>query len=185
MAQTSLGILLNLPAGKSNTMKLLNISAFILIASITFTACGNQSGNRTAALAETGTDDSKFSEEQLTTQQQTWDKVMAIHDEVMPKMGTMHQLTKSLKTQWESNESLDAATKDDISIAIQELESADEGMWDWMHNLKQLKPLQESEGHDEIIKYLKDQEQSIILVREEMNNSMAKADSILKALEVE
>jgi hypothetical protein len=100
-------------------------------------------------------------------------------------MGTMHQLTKSLKNQWESNKSLDAVTKDDISIAIQELESADEGMWDWMHDLKQLKLLQESESHDDIIQYLKDQEQSIILVREEMNNSMAKADSILKALDLE
>lgn len=166
-------------------MKLLNISAVVLMVTVIFTACGNNSSNRSEALTATETDNSKFSEEQLATQQQTWDKVMVIHDEVMPKMGTMHQLTKSLKTQWESNESLDAATKDDISIAIQELESADEGMWDWMHNLKQLKPLQESQSHDEIIKYLKDQEQSIILVREEMNNSMAKADSILKALEVE
>lgn len=167
-------------------MKLLVVSAFTLIIAFSFAACGNKTtGDNAGKDPETETDNSKFSAEQLTVQQQTWDKVMVIHDEVMPKMGTMHQLTKSLKNQWESNKSLDAATKDDISIAIQELESADEGMWDWMHDLKQLKPLQESESHDDIIKYLKDQEQSIILVREEMNNSMAKADSILKALEVE
>ncbi|PHN03252.1 hypothetical protein [Flavilitoribacter nigricans] len=166
-------------------MKLFFVSAFALLVSVTFMACGNKATSNSEETTAAETSDSRFTTDQLTSQQQTWDKVMAIHDEVMPKMGTMHQLTKSLKTQWESNESLDTATKDDISIAIQELESADEGMWDWMHNLKQLKPLQESEAHDAIIKYLKDQEQSIILVREEMNNSMAKADSILKALEVE
>jgi hypothetical protein len=166
-------------------MKLLLISAFALMIAFTFTACGNKTAGNTGETPGTEKEDSKFTAEQLTAQQQTWDKVMVIHDEVMPKMGTMHQLTKSLKNQWESNKSLDAVTKDDISIAIQELESADEGMWDWMHDLKQLKLLQESESHDDIIQYLKDQEQSIILVREEMNNSMAKADSILKALDLE
>lgn len=164
-------------------MKFPILSAFIFLISFSIMGCGEQASSEETVDSEASP--AKFSEEQLTVQQQTWDKVMAIHDEVMPKMGTVHQLTKSLKTQWESNEALDAAAKDDISIAIQELESADEGMWDWMHNLKQLKPLQESETHDEIITYLKDQEQSIILVREEMRNSMAKADSLLKLLEVE
>ena len=129
-------------------------------------------------MAETTT----FSEEQIQAQEQAWDKVMALHDEVMPKMGDIHKLTKTLKEQWEKNEKLDAATKDDISIAIQELETADEGMWDWMHNLKQLEPLQRSESHKAILDYLSTQEQSMILVREEMDNSMEKANSILKEL---
>lgn len=176
--------MLNLAAGKFNTMKILLVSAFALL-TVTFSACGSKAGSSAQTAATTEMSDTKFTEDQLTTQQQVWDKVMVIHDEVMPKMGTMHQLTKALKTQWESNKSLDTATKDDISIAIQELESADEGMWDWMHNLQQLKPLQESKGHEEILKYLKDQEQSIILVREEMKNSMARADSLMKALDAQ
>ena len=162
-------------------MKLLLASAFALLVAAGFTACGGG----TEKTSGTDAGPSKFTEAQLSEQQQTWDQVMVIHDEVMPKMGTMHQLTKSLKKQWESNKSLDTAAKEEVSIAIQELESADEGMWDWMHNLKQLKPLRESAKHDEIIQYLKDQEQSIILVREEMNNSMVKADSLLKGMEAE
>lgn len=160
-------------------------SALILIFSVALAACGNRTDKQSEEATAAELQESAFSEEQLAAQQQTWDEVMKIHDEVMPKMNTMRELTKTLKTQWESNKSLDAATKDDISIAIQELESADEGMWDWMHNLQQLKPLQESKTHDEIIDYLKEQQQSIILVREEWDNSMAKADGILKTLEVQ
>lgn len=162
-------------------MKLRTYSAFALLAIFALTACGGESSTKEEGNTE-GTSTDKFDATQLEAQQTAWDKVMVLHDEVMPKMGTMNQLTKSLKTQWESNEKLDVATKDDISIAIQELESADEGMWDWMHNLKQLEPLRASENHEAILKYLQDQEQSMILIREEMVNSMARADSLLKAL---
>lgn len=164
-------------------MKSLFTLAFAMLISFSFIACGNTDQSKEATDTETNT--SKFTADQLAAQQNLWDEVMAIHDEVMPKMGSMHQLTKALKNQWENNTELDASTKEDISIAIQELEAADEGMWDWMHNLKQLKPLRESESHDAILEYLKEQEQSIILVREEMNNSMANAESILEGLVVD
>lgn len=163
-------------------MKSLPISAFALLLIISgLIACGGETTPKENATTEETA--GKFSAEEMQAQQQAWDKVMTVHDEVMPKMGTMNQLTKSLKAQWEDNKKLDAVTKDDISGAVQELESADEGMWDWMHQLKQLQPLQASESsHDAIIKYIQEQEQSIILIREEMANSMAKADSLLKAL---
>jgi hypothetical protein len=164
-------------------MKLPAIVILASIVSFTFLACGGHAGStENEEKGESGTA-AKFNEEQLALQQKAWDQVMVIHDEVMPKMGALHQMTKSLKAQWENNEELDDVTKDDISIAIQELESADEGMWDWMHELKQLKPLQEAESHEAILQYLEEQEQSMIMVREAMDNSMEKGDSLLKVLE--
>lgn len=110
---------------------------------------------------------------------------MVIHDEIMPKMGAIHQRTKTLKAQWETNQTLTEETKEAISVAIQELESADEGMWEWMHSLEKLDQLRASKNHEEILSYLKEQEQSIILVREAMNNSVAEADSIISALNLQ
>ncbi|MCB0634244.1 MAG: hypothetical protein R2824_10440 [Saprospiraceae bacterium] len=164
-------------------MKLPAIAIFACIASFSFSACGGHSAEEESNEGTETASSTKFNEEQLAAQQLAWDQVMKIHDEVMPKMGALNQMTKSLKAQWESNENLDDVTKDDISIAIQELESADEGMWDWMHELKQLKPLQDSESHEAILKYLEEQEQTMILVREAMDNSMERGDSLLRALE--
>ena len=163
-------------------MKLLTFSAFALLLLATLIACGGQTNSTedTNAAAAPG----KFTSEEMAAQQQLWDKVMKLHDEVMPKTTAINQLSKNLKTQWETNKNLDAATKDDISIAIQELESADEGMFAWMHDLKKLEPLRESESHQGILNYLQEQEQSMILIREEMDNSLAKADSLLKKIMV-
>lgn len=163
-------------------MKLSAIAILVLFVSFFFFACGgNTSSGENKAETET-TATAKFTEEQLAMQQTAWDAVMEIHDEVMPKMGALNKMTKSLKAQWETNQQLDDVTKEDISIAIQELESADEGMWDWMHQLKQLQPLRDAESHESILKYLEEQEQSMILVREAMDNSMERGDSLLQAL---
>jgi len=162
-------------------MKLLLIPTMAIFLSISFLACNGpvKQEEKTSTEEASG----KFNTEQLAAQQEAWDKVMVIHDEVMPKMGAMHSLTKALKENWETNDQLDAAAKDSFSIAIQEMESADEGMWDWMHKLKQLKPLRESESHEAILTYLGEQEQSMILVREAMVNSMTRAEELLKDLE--
>lgn len=165
-------------------MKLPAITIFASVLLLSLWACGGHADSgQSEQKTETTEEPAKFTGEQLALQQKAWDEVMEIHDAVMPKMGALNKLTKSLKTQWESNEKLDDVTKEDISIAIQELESADEGMWDWMHQLKQLKPLQDNESHEAILKYLEEQEQSMILVREAMDNSMERGDSLLQALE--
>lgn len=128
---------------------------------------------------EETTSDSPFTPEELSTQQQAWDEVMEIHDEVMPKMGAIHQATKKLKEQWENNAELDSGLKDEISIAIEKLETADEAMWEWMHQLRQLDKLRAAESHDAIMTYLAQQKTSMTKVRQQMLNSLESADSLI------
>lgn len=66
------------------------------------------------------------------------DQVMAVHDEVMPKMGTLHTLKKKLSNK--SEEILEAEA-DNMSQSLQEiakhqsaLEDAEDKMMEWMHS---------------------------------------------------
>ena len=58
-------------------------------------------------------------------------EVMAIHDAVMPEMGTIHAYKKELKILKNS-----FAGENKILDAIQQLNNADDGMMDWMAAFK-------------------------------------------------
>jgi len=62
-----------------------------------------------------------------------YDEVMAIHDEVMPEMKTIHYLEKNLKKK------IAVVTNQDSLImmkaTLKRVEEAGEGMMDWMHEL--------------------------------------------------
>lgn len=58
--------------------------------------------------------------------------VIAVHDEVMPKMGDIHKAKKQLRKIMKTVENDSVSTQ--ILNLIQDLENADEGMMDWMHN---------------------------------------------------
>ena len=98
-------------------------------------------------------------------------EVMAIHDEVMPKMGDMHLAKKGLRK-------ILAATKDstvqaEIISMINALESADEGMMQWMADWKV--PNQEPEKTD----YLNKEKEKITKVKNDMLSSLEKANTYL------
>ena len=61
-------------------------------------------------------------------------EVIAIHDEVMPKMGDMYKARKKLRTIMK--ETKDESEKSIIIKLINDLENADEGMMTWMHEWK-------------------------------------------------
>ncbi|WNJ18239.1 hypothetical protein [Pontibacter sp. G13] len=64
-------------------------------------------------------------------------EVMAIHDEVMPKMDDIHKLTKELDSMRESlsasAEGVDSVALGEIADLKTQLKSADDAMMDWMH----------------------------------------------------
>ena len=79
-----------------------------------------------------------------------YNKVMDVHDEVMPKMDDIYQQKKELQDK--------LATKPVDSLELQQkiarLDSADHMMMDWMH---QFNPPDEKASDDEAEKYLEDQ----------------------------
>ncbi len=60
-------------------------------------------------------------------------QVIAVHDAVMPKMGDVARITAALDSQL-TNATLDTMTVHQIRMAIDNLETSDSLMWDWMHH---------------------------------------------------
>ena len=98
-------------------------------------------------------------------------EVMAIHDEVMPKMGDIHMAKKGLRKVLAATK--DSTVQSEIIAMINDLESADEGMMTWMADWKV--PAQEPEKTE----YLKKEMEKITKVKNDMLSSLEKAHTYL------
>lgn len=101
-------------------------------------------------------------------------EVMAIHDEVMPKMSTMHKYKKELKKLRESNPAADNAILQRIAL----LETADEGMMSWMADFKV------PEDKTAAKSYLEAEKNKIQQVSDDMYRSMDEAKKLIDSLQV-
>jgi len=101
-------------------------------------------------------------------------EVMAIHDEVMPKMSTMHKYKKELKKLRESNPGSESAINQRIAL----LESADEGMMSWMAAFK----VPEDKSSAEL--YLEAEKSKIQKISDDMYKSMDDAKKLIDSLQV-
>ena len=97
------------------------------------------------------------------------DKVMAIHDEVMPKMSDIHRLKKELRAEIDSTqqEELESITRQLVL-----LNDADESMMDWMHELKipeeRIAKIEYLEGQVPLIENVRDKMLAAIETSEEL-----------------
>ncbi|NNJ88081.1 MAG: hypothetical protein HKP53_01655 [Eudoraea sp.] len=106
------------------------------------------------------------------------EEVMAIHDEVMPKMGNISSLIADLKPKVDSTE----AGKEYLK-AMQDLQGAHRSMMDWM------KGFGERFDHEEIMNgkelnaekqaWLLEEEVKVKELREQINTSIANAERVL------
>lgn len=99
-----------------------------------------------------------------------YDEVMAIHDEVMPKMRDISKAKKSLKKI--NDESLNEMVQQQIT----QLEDADEAMMSWMHDFKKPK----MEKMEDNLAYLKKEKVAITVVKEQMLTSILEAQEFIK-----
>ncbi len=107
------------------------------------------------------------------------EEVMAIHDKVMPEMGTINRLAKELKVI--AGDSL--STKDqriEIKKHIDALETADDAMMSWMAEYKAPGNDLSAEKAKEI---LQKEKEKISIVRDQMLNSISDAKALLSKLE--
>lgn len=106
-------------------------------------------------------------------------KVLAIHDEVMPKMGTIGKLVGELDQKIENN-----AHPENLITAREDLKSAHKAMMDWM------KGFGNRFDGDEIMKgkalteekqkWLDEEEIKVNELRDHINSSIKKAEELLK-----
>ena len=106
-------------------------------------------------------------------------QVMAIHDEVMPKMGTIGKLVSQLDEKITND-----ATSDSMAAAREDLKDAHKAMMDWM------KRFGERFDGDEILKgkaltpekqkWLDEEESQVKALRDQINTSISQAQELLK-----
>jgi len=114
---------------------------------------------------------------------EAWQEMMEVHDEVMPEMAEMNRVSRELKA-FEADLS-DKARKEKINKVVKDLEAASEGMMAWMGELQQPKKLRAGKSHEEIMAYFKAETEEITQVKEDMLSSLAQGQALLKELEAE
>ncbi len=103
------------------------------------------------------------------------EKAIAIHDEVMPKMGEIIALKGEMKAKIESLDSI-STEKPTLEAAYEALVKGEDGMKDWMHNYQ--KP-DYKKGLEELKPVAEFQLQAIEKVKVQMESSIADAKSLL------
>jgi hypothetical protein len=107
------------------------------------------------------------------------EEVMAIHDEVMPRMNTIGKLVGQLKPMADSTE---AGQK--YEAAMKDLQAAHKAMMEWMQGFGNRfdsgeildgKPLSEEKQQ-----WLDEEEEKVKVLREQINNSIARAEAVLE-----
>lgn len=106
-------------------------------------------------------------------------QVMAVHDEVMPKMGTIGKLVSTLKPMVDSTE-----TGMQYGKAMKDLQNANTSMMEWMQgfgsNFDSDEILNGKELTPEKQNLLNTQEVKVEKVAELINSSIANAEALLK-----
>ena len=141
-------------------MKILRLISALAIVAISVTACTNPKEKEKKELEE---------------------KVMAVHDEVMPKMGSIQSLQETLKQMIETA-AQDTVMVDSAFIAAAkaqhtELEEAHNAMMDWMAGYT---PPSNEQSVDDAVSYLREQEQSVSAMAEKMKSAIANAEKFVE-----
>lgn len=106
------------------------------------------------------------------------EKVMAIHDEVMPKMGKIGRLVGQLKPMVDTTE-----TGVKYQKAMADLQDANKSMMDWMKDFGDRFDSEEIiEGKvltEEKQEWLNEEEEKVTIVKEKINSSIEKAEALL------
>ncbi len=111
------------------------------------------------------------SESNQALEKEAW----SIHDEVMPKMGTIHKRKSRIKEILEQNAQATAEEKQSLESTLAELDQAYDGMMNWMRNFK---PEQHNDSEETTRAYLEEQIKEIRKVRDDILSVIEKTDSL-------
>ena len=104
---------------------------------------------------------------------------MAIHDEVMPKMGKLGKLVAELKNKVDTTE-----TGQQYEAAMKDLQAAHKSMMDWMREFGERFDSDEILNGKELTpkkqEWLDEEEEKVKALREQINSSIEHAEELLK-----
>lgn len=135
----------------------------------------NSTSNTTTSTSEVP-DAAEAANQQL--QSEMWDKVMVVHDEVMPKMSELNRIGRNLK----AVEAVPEEMQPKVEAMLTTLDNAGEGMMAWMSGFKQLENLRKDMDHAGIMAYLKGEMEKIATVKTDMENGIEAGKALLDQL---
>ena len=107
--------------------------------------------------------------------QQAYDKVIGVHDEVMPKLSYVSELKGQIEERMNAtSDSLEVADWQNLMV---NLDDADDDMWVWM---RQFNSDLEEVDLDKALAYLKSEQEKIDEVARKINDAIATAEEKLK-----
>ncbi len=117
-------------------------------------------------------------EKKTETEPTQMEKVMIIHDEVMPKMGKLSKLVSELKEKVDTTE-----TGRKYEMAMKDLQKANKSMMDWMMGFGDRFDSDEILNGKELTAekqaWLNEEEDKVVALKEQINSSIEKAEALL------
>lgn len=101
-----------------------------------------------------------------------YNEVMAIHDEVMPKMNDIHRYKKEFQKELADTINTNETRRAELQSIIEKLDAAGDGMMVWM---RQFEPVPDSEGEDKAREYLESEKKKVSKVKDDMNAALDNA----------
>lgn len=112
------------------------------------------------------------------------EQVMAIHDEVMPKMGKLGKLVGQLKSKVDTTK-----VGKQYETAMRDLQSAHKSMMDWMKDFgDRFDPdeiLNGKELTEQKQRWLDEEEEKVKALKEQINGSIERAEALLSETAIE
>jgi hypothetical protein len=103
--------------------------------------------------------------------------IMAVHDDIMPKMGEVNRLKRQLSNYKDAVSEENAEMKDSLINAILMLAKMEDNMNDWMGSYKYPNP---DITHEQMLKYLTGQRDTVKQLSDDIYMSVAVANGFLK-----
>jgi hypothetical protein len=118
------------------------------------------------------------SEENKTNEETRMERVISVHDEIMPKMGTIGKLISALE------QKADSPAGEPYKFAQDDLEDAYTYMMDWMKDFGDRFDSDEIMNGKALSKqkevWLIEEEEKVTIMRDMINNSITNAEALLK-----
>jgi hypothetical protein len=148
---------------------------FVLVSIFTLAACQQEAPP-------------KFTEEELTQQDQNWAKMMLIHDEVMPLMTPISQVATQIEAIAEENQTAANAVHTKAMYHLEQLETSSDAMMEWMAGISD-NPLDSLRtryaDHAAVMAAIDKEFTTITQVEHQMNTSLTEAKQFVTAMEYE
>ena len=144
---------------------------FFLALSITlFAACGGNEMSSDAELQQL--------EASRVAQEAAYESMVEAHDRIMPMMGQVTAAQRAIREQLDADD-LGDDREDLLEAAYEQLEDTNDGMMEWMQNMKPLDDLRATMDNDEITRHIERETSNIAGVETRIKTAVAQAKELV------